>query len=470
MQKRHAIWGVAGSGKTTFLADILLGKRNLLDLQFTPENTLCISFSRMAKYVLAHRLNYTFTVNTFHSFISQELKKRGMLRIVDNKTLSSFFIGKGYEALKEKDYRSEDYVMEGHIYDDLNKYCLLDISPEEYYYSESIEKSRDFYDLTLSEWIKLVNDFNEFIKQNGSDYTDILVKGTQLKLYVKNVVVDEAQDLSPLMNKILNNWDIENIILVGDPNQNVFEFAGSTPDILLSADKIYELVKSNRVPDKIFNYASEYIVYPFSSGIHGNGQNGTIIYDEPDFTWLSSQSSYILTYTRKRAIEEYSKQFRKNNIPHLLFNSPVISILVIRLYYLIHAPENLSLYDLKQLILESRLKNKTKIAEKIPSNEYSKKVRAVDHQKELVEFLNKTGLKAFHITPVIEEQYHMITKNERWLNPTLNVSTIHQVKGGEADVVYVDADFNYRLDWHYISRLKYVACTRAKKILYVKED
>ncbi|MEM1672802.1 MAG: AAA family ATPase [Archaeoglobaceae archaeon] len=481
LNRLDIIVGIAGAGKTTFLANLLTNRIRLFNFEFSPENTVCLSFSRMAKYVLSERLQYKYQVNTFHSYISKILASQGKLKIVSNHKLNAFFTDRGFNQLPYVNGNNTDYYIADHIYSDLNKYRLLDISPEEYYEQDSIEKSTDFYSLSKSEWLKLVKDFQAFIKENGSDYTDILTQGLNLAVNIPILVVDEANDLSPLMWKLIETWNIDRVILVGDPNQNIYEFGGSTPKYLLLKKPVYELTKSHRVPDNILEYAGRYIVYPFSKPLKGNGTKGNIEYGfvEEFIDFLSqvnkydpSATAYMLSYKRKTA-REFSILLKEEGIPHLLFNDPLYPIMSVRLYYLYHDPDQLSVHDLKQLIQHSRLKNKTKILQIFPKNEaYAKSIKANDvfSFRQYLKTLQAQPIDFFNINEDTVAWYERIKANPDWLFPKINVSTIHQVKGGEADHVYVHFDVNSSLDTEYRKRLYYVATTRARKNLMINPD
>lgn len=478
LSKLDIITGIAGAGKTTFLANLLTNKIRLFNFEFTPENTVCLSFSRMAKYVLSERLQYKYQVNTFHSYISKILASQNKLKIVSNYKLNAFFTDRGFKPLPYVNSNNTDYYVADHIYSDLNKYRLLDITAEEYYEQDGIEKSSDFYELSKSEWLKLVKDFQAFIKENGSDYTDILIQGLNLAINIPILVIDEANDLSPLMWRLVERWNIDRVILVGDPNQNIYEFGGSTPKYLLLKKPIYELTQSHRVPDNILEYASKYIVYPFSSPLRGNGKQGTIDYANSDefidflHSLNSTETAYLLSYKRKTA-KEFAELLKDEDIPYLLFNEHPFPIMALRLYYLYHDPNKITVHDLKQLIQHSRIKNKTKILQIFPKNEtYAKSLRANDvfSFRQYLITLKNQPIDIFNVDDNIIEWYERLKRNSKWLSPQVNVSTIHQVKGGEADHVYVYFDANSFLDTEYRKRLYYVATTRARKTLKIDPD
>ncbi len=57
----------------------------------------------------------------------------------------------------------------------------------------------------------------------------------------RNFTVDEYQDISPLQQRLLNIWlgGRKEICVVGDPDQSIFSFAGSTNRFLLDFSRVY---------------------------------------------------------------------------------------------------------------------------------------------------------------------------------------------------------------------------------------
>jgi superfamily I DNA/RNA helicase len=86
------------------------------------------------------------------------------------------------------------------------------------------------------------------------DYADMLIiayrNGSQLPTTV--LIVDEFQDLSPLMYSIYQKWSEgkEKIFIAGDDDQSIYSFLGACPDHLLmekdSADNVVTLTLSHR--------------------------------------------------------------------------------------------------------------------------------------------------------------------------------------------------------------------------------
>lgn len=84
------------------------------------------------------------------------------------------------------------------------------------------------------------------------DYTDVLEIGSRHEYYKKHLYIDEAQDLSPLMWKIIDNVDCEKRYIVGDPHQSIYGFRGIDVNEFVKRIGDYEiLAKSYRYGDNL---------------------------------------------------------------------------------------------------------------------------------------------------------------------------------------------------------------------------
>ena len=101
------------------------------------------------------------------------------------------------------------------------------------------------------------------------DFTDLLVSGSKELYYPPNgasvAFVDEAQDMTPLQLKVVRNWEksLRFYILVGDDDQCIFRFSGASPDALIAGDIPQEnkiiLKQSWRVPASVHRLAEKWI-------------------------------------------------------------------------------------------------------------------------------------------------------------------------------------------------------------------
>jgi DNA helicase-2/ATP-dependent DNA helicase PcrA len=104
---------------------------------------------------------------------------------------------------------------------------------------------------------------------NLLDFTDLLEINLRDVPYApqRPVVgfIDEAQDMTPLQFSIVRKWgkDMETFVLVGDEDQCLYQFAGATPNSLLDPplpdEKIIILGQSHRVPRAVLEWASKII-------------------------------------------------------------------------------------------------------------------------------------------------------------------------------------------------------------------
>ena len=109
--------------------------------------------------------------------------------------------------------------------------------------------------------------FNELYKQfkqekNKYDFTDQLevFLDRKIKLGVKFLFVDEAQDLSPLQWKIVNHIsnEVEQVYIAGDDKQSIYKFSGGDPSSLINKEgNRIVLDTSYRLPTPVLDYAEK---------------------------------------------------------------------------------------------------------------------------------------------------------------------------------------------------------------------
>src|SRR3990167_7777503 len=115
---------------------------------------------------------------------------------------------------------------------------------------------------------KILNDYEKFKEENDLvDFVDMLLMAYKSKWVVptKVLIVDEAQDLSPIQWAIYDNWkqDKEEIFLAGDDDQSIYGFHGADPQRLIKEKKDEnkkEILKTTwRLNRNIHNYCLDYI-------------------------------------------------------------------------------------------------------------------------------------------------------------------------------------------------------------------
>ena len=109
-------------------------------------------------------------------------------------------------------------------------------------------------------------DWNNWCQEtNRMDFTGWLEAALELRpLPSQQVVfVDEAQDHTPLQLEVLRRWNAKKLILIGDDDQNLYEWAGAIPRHFfnppLAADHESVLAQSYRVPKAVHRVALNWI-------------------------------------------------------------------------------------------------------------------------------------------------------------------------------------------------------------------
>lgn len=248
----------AGTGKTKVLTSRYLYL--VKELNIDSDNILCMTFTRKAMNEMKDRIRKELSdtcslkyVQTYHSFgsffLREEIKVLGYIHgfkiydeIDQKKVLKDLYLKKGIEIddlqlqnikdfiyleKKKETYisRMYDHNYVNHILDEINSFEQNII--DEYLLRQRKDKWLDFSDLIF---------YTHFILKN---YDEIKEKWQNRFLYVE---VDEAQDTSPIENEIIEilSSKCKNLFVVGDPDQNIYEWRDSDNEILLSFDKIHK--------------------------------------------------------------------------------------------------------------------------------------------------------------------------------------------------------------------------------------
>ncbi len=120
----------------------------------------------------------------------------------------------------------------------------------------SLCKPRSGWPTRLLSFAKLWEDFKAQV--DCLDFTDLIEVAARDTLHCPGnpdvIYMDEAQDSSSLEAELIRSWstDIRKLIIVGDPNQSLFEWRGASPERFfpddLPADRMFRLRQSYRVP------------------------------------------------------------------------------------------------------------------------------------------------------------------------------------------------------------------------------
>lgn len=236
----------AGSGKTRVLTErikCLLGD--------TKRKILAITFTNKAGEEMKERLG-TFSdqvnrlfIGTFHGFCQQVLENHGSLiglsnmpiifedeadrlKLIEQALLST---PSYYSIYKNKNTKEQSYFL--HQVLEFISQVKRQLLSEEQLFTETNDENN----------VLLYKAYQEILSnQNAIDFDDLLLFTYNLfvqqpsvsALYRRSyeyICIDEAQDLNNAqyqLLKVLTNREHKNIMMVGDPNQSIFAFNGSS--------------------------------------------------------------------------------------------------------------------------------------------------------------------------------------------------------------------------------------------------
>ena len=298
--------------------------------------------------------------------------------------------------------------------------------------------------------------------QGKKDYTDILIEASKNKYYADIVFVDEAQDLSPLMWKIIDNIECSKRYIVGDPHQSINEFRGvRIQDFIKRIGKKTILEKSYRFGDNIRVLGDAILGRARLIDIQYRGIGNTEIdrHDINSFTRLPGSKAILcrtnalanmlanrLPYAMIPINPEhgYGNGWTKTTfkIAEIMRKWPNINAEEFR-YIVEHSPADLWVRG-----------TKSKVKKEMTLFSYDLMKRRMSP----LEIVGKLNIDQ----KAKDNARRLMVDNV----PVIYIDTIHAAKGLEWDHVIIANDFPQKLEINDEERrLFYVAVTRAKKTL-----
>jgi len=379
-----------------------------------------------------------------------------------------------------------------------------------------------------NEVIEFRNKWESFCFENDFiDYTGMIERCLDARLTpnIRALYVDEFQDTSNLASSLIKMWaeSCDKLVVIGDVDQCIYEFAGADPSVMLSMRADFDntsqdskiLKKSYRVAPNIHRYAVKIIEKSFGrqsieyypSDRYGDGDVFECQMPElPDI--YDDETTLILTRCNYHTTK-WTQLLYEKGIP---FSNPwrpsekrwnpcdTKSWKAAKTYYEITDFSNvnpdfdpeITWSDLKIMTEKCKAKTacpgwKTRVLE-LPTKK-DRKIRKSELQNYgfTYEFINRLGPldDFFKFTGKAQDLIRKVDlfpyKEIFSEPPKVFVGTIHSVKGGEADNVYIDAQLspkikkalngNNRISTYNTEyRIAYVAATRARKKLGIMNN
>ena len=480
--------GPPGTGKTTTLL-------NLVDkyLKKTDPNKIgYFAFTQKAAYEARDRAMEKFNLTEddlpyFRTLHSLAFRRLGIQK--DNVMQRRHYEDLGKKLAFPVDYEDNESDMNG-IFSTKSDYLrIIQLSKLR---NISLERQYDLKEHTQDvEFDKLMiisNELERYKKEyNLIDFNDMIIDFTKSDTCPKFdvVFIDEAQDLSLMqwdMAKTLWNKSTDNYI-AGDDDQAIFKWAGADVNSFITlGGEFIKLTQSYRIPSKVHEFAMK-IINKVGNRIPKDWRPRMVegkLSNYSDFSHIDMSKGDWLVLARTRSM--------LNDLENTIYQNG--------LYYKNKFKKSYE-QDLYEAITdwESWRKGETldhprikRIYSYMNESHVDKKSLVLLNKENfysLEECKNKYGLKinsvwydAFNNAPSKKVSYiRKMRQNGEQLNkkPRILLSTIHGVKGGEADNVVLLTDLSRQTLREYervpddVNRLFYVGATRTKEHLHIVE-
>lgn len=214
-------------------------------------------FTRAAQYAFEQKLNkeqlvHRPTVSTIHKeslgLVNDYLNSKGLASYKISNSAFKQAAGKAY-------YRVTNEIPKSRDIEDVIRMYELKLHGSNYGFLPGGRAGLEQLNEISEEYLKIKDEWGVF------DYSDIILTALDLiKPVDGEIIIDEAQDLTPLQKNFLDEITGNQQMLILDPNQNIYGFAGVDPKAGLWTDRDYKeftLTKSFRSSKAVCDFANQ---------------------------------------------------------------------------------------------------------------------------------------------------------------------------------------------------------------------
>ena len=484
------VFGPPGTGKTTFLLNTV---DDLLSKGIAAERIGYFAFTRKAAHEAKERayarfpsLDFKRDLANFRTLHSLAYARMGVQsnRIATAENYKEFAALAKIELNIDRGEESWELCADHPI---LNVLTLARIK------GTDLKAEYNASKLTIS-WEHLLyvhRMYRKYMNEKGLlDFTDLLEMFAEADdtYYpeLDTVIIDEAQDLSPLQWRIVDRLvkRANKAYIAGDDDQAIFAWAGADVRHLLTypGDQIV-LNQSYRIPKIVHDYSTRIIQrvkYRVPKTWNPREENGELHFYQRytdveliDGTWLIlAPTNYLLN-----SVHDYLKSmgvlFERNGIRSIGEGT----VEAVYAWEALRKGKSIGAKEIKALY--------TYLGSESIQRGFKKFTGNPDEQYSYERLQQEGGLTASRLLPWFDTLSRLSDANRVYIraslrrsqslrgNPRVRLSTIHGAKGGEADHVLLLTDLSTQFTQQQevnpddVNRLFYVGLTRTRKSLHI---
>jgi superfamily I DNA/RNA helicase len=482
---QELILGPPGCGKTT---DCLRIVDTELSSEIRPDRILYSTFTKRGANEAIVRACEKFGFKrqqlpyfrTLHSLAFQELQlsREDVMQLRDYKRIGlALGLDFGYIDFEDGSALPTANVGDQMLY-------LLGLSRSKMITPQEQFRESDF-EFGLFEFERFIATLDEYKKERGlydfSDMIDLFIAaGKPLKIDV--AIIDEAQDLSKQQWKMVRVAikDCQRVYIAGDDDQAIFCWSGADVETFLGLDGDQKVLDhSYRLPRSVFQIAekiSSQISKRFPKHWEPRDDEGQVDYVNSVHDIDVREGTHLLLARNKYLLKHYEQFLRSEGLPYTTTRGSSVdanAVAAIRAWEALRKGKAVDVASIR--LAYANLKVGVGVKRGFKS------LKGATGNLTIKELQKNFGLLTTDIwhdalTELEDVEYYlaMLRRGEKLdVAPRIHISTIHAVKGGEADHVALMTDISWKTyqsfknnpdDEH---RVFYVGATRAKKTLQI---